>query len=176
MNIAKRFQGGLGLKGWVAGQHLIENRPQAVNVRGGAQPFHLAGSLFWRHVAGRAHNQAGIGQPAVRLETLGQAEIGDIRFALGVEQDIGGFQVAVQNAALMGEVDGSSDICQQGGGFAGPLFEIRDFGREVAPLDKLHHEIMMAFVLIDIINGNDIAVFEAGGGFGFRAEALDIER
>ena len=42
----------------------------------------------------------------VRLDPLGQAEVGDVRLAVGVEQDVGRLEVAVQDAALVGVVDG----------------------------------------------------------------------
>ena len=36
------------------------------------------------------------------LHALGQAEVGDVRLARRVEQDVGRLQVAVQDAALVG--------------------------------------------------------------------------
>ena len=40
---------------------------------------------------------------------LGQAEVGDVRPALAVDQDVGRLQVAVQDAVLVGVVDGPAD-------------------------------------------------------------------
>ena len=44
-------------------------------------------------------------QVAVGVDPLGQAEVGDVRLALLVEQDVRRLQVAVEDAALMGVMD-----------------------------------------------------------------------
>ena len=44
-------------------------------------------------------------RPRAVLDPLGQAEVGDVRPALVVEQDVGGLEVAVQDAPLVGVVD-----------------------------------------------------------------------
>ena len=51
----------------------------------------------------------GLGQLAVPLDPLGQAEVGDVGLALGIEQDVRRLQVAVQDAALVGVVDRAGD-------------------------------------------------------------------
>ena len=65
--------------------------------------------LLRGHVAGRADDCAGVREIAVAFDALGQAEVGDVRRAVGVEQDVAGLEVAVQDAALVGVVDGASD-------------------------------------------------------------------
>ena len=80
---------------WASGQQLIENRAQAINVCRGRQSFGLTGRLFGRHISGcaedgRTHRQAGI-----ILGQFRQSKIGDVGFALIVEQDIGRLQIAM---------------------------------------------------------------------------------
>ena len=65
-----------------------------------------------------------LGQAAAILDPLGQPEVGDVRPALLVEQDVGRLEVAVQDAALVGVVHGRGDLGHQprhGPGIAGGL-------------------------------------------------------
>jgi len=48
-------------------------------------------------------------QRRVILNELSQSEIGHVRFTLFVQKDISRFEIAVQNAALMGVMDCARD-------------------------------------------------------------------
>jgi len=106
-DLQQRFQRQIGLEGRPPRQQLVEDGAQAVDVRRRSQLLATLG-LFGRHVTGRADNRSGLGNAQtpfpgrMPLHALGQAKVGYMRFALSVEQDVGRFQVAVQNAALMG--------------------------------------------------------------------------
>ena len=65
-----------------AGEHLVQDRSEGVDVGGGTDVL-LGLGLFGGHVAGRAHDGAGLRQAAAALDVLGQAEIGDLRRAGG---------------------------------------------------------------------------------------------
>src|SRR5262245_33986040 len=98
-----------------------------------------------------------------------------MRFTVGVEQDIGGLQIAMKNPALMGVMDGagnfgdkvcdriqcpvfrmqSSAVCR-----ATPLTQYRRLIAENSlcqrpAFDQLHAEIELTVVLADLVNGND---------------------
>ena len=77
-HLADRLDRGLALERRAAGQHLVEDRPQGVDVGGRPDVPGMAAGLLGRHVAGRAHDLAGLGLPAVRLQPLGQPEVGDL--------------------------------------------------------------------------------------------------
>ena len=68
----------------------------------------MPAGLLGGHVAGRAHDLAGLGLAAVRLEPLGQAEVGDLGRAVGVEQDVGRLQVAMDDPRVMSDLNGPS--------------------------------------------------------------------
>ena len=51
----------------------------------------------------------------VGVDPLGQAEVGDVRLALLVQQDVRRLQVAVEDAALVGMVDRLGDDGDQPG-------------------------------------------------------------
>ena len=77
-----------------AGQGLVEDRAQRVDV--GPPVDGLAAYLFRREVLGRAHHDAGGG--AITGVGRGDAEVGQFRLALGGEQDVGRFHVAVHES------------------------------------------------------------------------------
>ena len=93
--------------------------PEAVDVGRRAELAPGAGGLLGGHVAGRAQDRAADRQRAVLTGPLGQAEVGDVRASLAVEQDVRGLQVAVQEAALVGVVDGAGQGSHQPGGGLG---------------------------------------------------------
>ena len=68
-----------------------------------------AGSLFRRHVAGAAHDDARLRQPAVVVHDFGQAEVGDAGLIGIVDEHVLRLQVAMQGATLMGEMDRLGD-------------------------------------------------------------------
>ena len=73
----------------------------------------LARRLLGRHVAGRADDGGGRRQIPLARQPLGQAEVGHVRLAGAVEQDVGRLEVAVEDAALVGVVHGAGDGRQQ---------------------------------------------------------------
>ena len=66
----------------------------------------LSHHLFGSHVARRPDDRPRVRQPLVLGDPAGEAEIGQMRLAIAIEQDVARFQVAVQDATLMGMVDG----------------------------------------------------------------------
>jgi hypothetical protein len=177
-----------------AGQQFVQDRPQAVHVHGRGEPF-LRGRLFGGHVAGGADNGARLRQALPTLDALGQAEVGDVRLALRVQEDVGRLEVAVQDAALVREMDrprhgrqesrrrgrrgtqrksrerfSSALLCALCGEcFLDPLCQ-------ATTLNQLHAEIVLPLVVADLVDEDDVRVVQAGGGFGLGAEALHLRR
>src|SRR5262249_10355778 len=91
----------------------------------------LAASLLRGHVAGRAHDDAGLRLAAFDIETLGEAEVRDLEAEGGerragsqsrllalcsvlsalrsLQEDVGWFQIPVNDAALVGGVYGAGE-------------------------------------------------------------------
>ena len=90
-------------------QQGVEDRAQAVDVGRRRERAPGTGRLLGRHVRGGPHRRARLRQLAVALDALGQPEVGDVRLAVLVQQDIGRLQVAMENAALVGMVNGLGD-------------------------------------------------------------------
>ena len=105
----QHFHSGLGPERSLASEQFVEDRSQTVRVCSRGELPGTARGLFRRHISRRAEHGSADGQTRVILHQFGQSEIGDVRLALIVEEDIGRLQVAVQNAALMRVVNCARD-------------------------------------------------------------------
>ena len=107
---------------WPAGEQLVEDRAERVDVRGRPDLLMSGRRLLRGHVAGRADDDAARRQIAGQIEPLHQAEVGDLglvanRFiraqgdragaVTAGQQDVRGFEIAMNNAELVGRVHGA---------------------------------------------------------------------
>src|SRR5262249_23472340 len=74
-HVEHRLDGGAAREGGPAGETLVEDGAQAVDVGGGAKPLPRP-RLLGGHVGGGADDGAGLRQPAVALDGPGQPEVG----------------------------------------------------------------------------------------------------
>ena len=88
-----------GVEDDLAGEHLEENAAEGVNV--GACVSVLACRLFGRHVVGSSHHDACGRHGRQRLAT-GNTEVRDLGDAVGIDQDVLGLDVAVDDSRLVG--------------------------------------------------------------------------
>ena len=86
----------------LARQQLEEDRPQRIDVGAPVGGVALPLGLFGRHVGRRAKNLSLHGHRDLARFPLGESEIGDVRLARAVDQDVAGLQVAMNDALLMG--------------------------------------------------------------------------
>ena len=93
-------------------QQLIQGHAQCIDV---APRLRAAIEPLRRHEAHGADDVAGLGQSVFSLERLGQAEIGDPDVSPGVEQEVGGLDVAVEYALLVGVGQGFGDLAADAG-------------------------------------------------------------
>jgi len=92
--------------------------------------------------------------------------------ALG-DEDVGGFDVAVDNVFGVGGVESFSNLHSD-------VEQTVEFERlsgdevlEGGAVEELHGDEGAAVFFADVVDGADIGVVESGGGFGFAAEALE---
>ena len=153
----------------IAGEHFVEQHAKAVQV--GASIHRLATNLFRTHVARRAERQAGAGHDRAAAEALGDAKIGEHWAAIFTEQDILRLDVAVDDAAMVGVMQGAGD----GPGDVQAFVE-RQAGADVVLQGLagqiLHGQVVGALVGGDVIDGDDVRVAELGDDPTFVQEAL----
>src|SRR5262249_34921762 len=77
--LQNRVQLRLGPERWPAGEQLVEDGTQGVNVAGGAGLPGLAAGLLRGHVAGRAHDGPGPRPAGPRGQRCGPAAVGRLR-------------------------------------------------------------------------------------------------
>jgi hypothetical protein len=81
---------------------------------------------------------AGGGDAQVRIAALSQPEVGDLRCAVRRDQDIGRFEVAMNDPLLMGGVDGISQHLNQLGSTAGRRKPFANLLSEAGSLNQFH--------------------------------------
>jgi hypothetical protein len=90
-------------------QHSVQDDSERVDIGRGRDFFTLR--LLRRHVRGSSHQRARI-REGVRAGHARNAEIGDLRAALLVEDDVRRLQVAVDQAPVVGLGEPSRDLCR----------------------------------------------------------------
>ena len=92
----------------LAGERVEQHAAQRVDV--GARVDALAADLLGRDVAERPDPLARAAQPGARAQALGQPEVREVRVVAGAEQDVGGLDVAVDQAARVRGVERAADL------------------------------------------------------------------
>ena len=105
-----------------------------------------------------------------------QAEVGDLGPPVAVEQDVGGLQVAVDDAPPMGVVNRPGHLLDQPGSLARRQWAVLDLGREAVALDEAHREVVLPRVFAHFVDRHDAGMIELGRGLGFGAEPLNLPR
>ncbi len=95
-----------------AGQQFVEDDAEGIDIAAGVGGVTVAGRLLGRHVRQRAENVAVGGRRAGRLRQEiqpGQAEIEDVRPAVGVDEDVARLEIAMTDALPVGMLDRLGD-------------------------------------------------------------------
>ena len=166
-----RFQGSRCLKGRSPGQSFIQDRTQRVNVA--ASVRFLAPSLFRRHVGWRANDIAG-GVDGFDIESSGKPEVADAHL-IAVQQNIAGFDVAMNDSGLMSMFNGGSGLTHHADGLSrhqGALPESL-LHRTVM---KLHDQKRFAAMLTNLQHLDDVLVIKRCSGLGFAQQTFRIVR
>jgi hypothetical protein len=105
------------------------------------------------------------------VHEVGEAEVGHARLAGGVDEDVRGLEVAVDDALGVRVRERLGDAREDAHALAEvePLHGVR----ERAAFDELHDEVGEAVDVARVVDGDDARVAEARGGMGLAPEALD---
>ena len=178
---AQGLQRGCGGKRGLAAQQFVQDGTQAVDIAGDRGLGRPAPGHFRRQVVGGAENGEGMGEAAVLVGQPGQPEIGHVRLANGVEEDVGRLEIAVEDAVLVGKMDRTGDLRDQGRHRPQPFRRAGGRkrghpGRQGSSLQQLHGDEVPPLVLPGLMDRDDVGVVEPGNRSGLGVEALDLFR
>jgi hypothetical protein len=97
-----------------------------------------------------------------------------MRTTEGVEQDVGGLEVSVQDTPLMGMVDRPRDLGDEESRLARRTSEAVEDLVQARPFHELHGEVVPALELSDLVNRDDAGVVQVGDGLGLVPEAAHL--
>ena len=104
---------------------------------------------------------------------LREAEIQDLDDAAIHQEEIGGLDVAMENAGAVRRIERIGDLDAE----VDRLMDLdRPMRQQLAqglPLEQLHHEVRSALVLADVVDRADIRVVQRGSGACFGAKPLE---
>ena len=133
----------------------------------------MAGDLLGCHVRGSPENQTGLRQTTVAVDALGESKIGDVGNVLFVEQDVRRLQVAVEDSAEVGVMNGAGDVPDQPGDGSRVVPEPGQVPLEVSARDQLEAQKRTTAVLAHLVDRHNLGMIEAGDRLGLDAESLD---
>src|SRR5579862_129551 len=183
--------GTLALEGQSAGGHFVQDHAERKEIGAGVEIF--GADLFGRHVGDGADGGAGTGQMlagGVLSQTVGdrgptaylrgfhlrEAKIEDFGVAAVGDKNIGGLDVAVNDAFGVSGVQGVRDFDSQAQEHLGIERAATDAMAEGDAVEELHGDEAAAGLFADFVNGADIGMVEGGGGAGFTTETFQSLR
>jgi len=151
-----------------AGEEFVEE--DAVGVDVDALGGGVAHDLLGRHVVGGADLEAGFGE--VEVLAFGDAEVHEADAAGGVDVEVVGLDVAVDELLLMDVGEGAGAL----GGDAHAGLEVGQGGvadgvAEVGAGEELHDDVGFGVLLAVVEDADDVVVDEGGRHFGLGEEA-----
>ncbi|MNS80588.1 hypothetical protein D3C72_1142750 [compost metagenome] len=155
--------------GQLADKDLVQHHPKRIQV-GAAVDVH-APRLLRAHVARGADGEASLGELGAVIQRLGDAKVREHRRAVGAEQDVGRFHVAVHQPLAVGITQRLGDLphvqqallgCKPGG----------DALLEGAAGQVLHGHVVQLADVADVMDGGDVRVRQPRQGAPFAQEAL----
>jgi hypothetical protein len=149
-----------------------------IGAGGGGLAEVLLGRDVWRRAGeGAAATGAGVGLVVrgagaglVAVLGEGEAEVEDAGAAVGVDDDVVGFEVAVDDAAAVGGGEAPTGGEEHGDDLAPGVRASQPLAEREA-LDELHGDEDLVAVGADVEEGDDVGVRELGHGLGLAQEA-----
>ena len=90
---------------------------------------------------------------------------------LATHEDVGRLQVAVEDTAPVGMVDGTGERFDQPGRRPRLLWRTRELPVETAAVHVFEHQVIHAVLVADFMDLHDVGMLQAGHRFGLGAEA-----
>lgn len=165
------------LKGTLAGEHLVEYRTSRPNVgcRGGGFSPKLLGGHIGERARKSRPGKAQVGflwtQPCFGVE-FGEPEVEEFELAAVLNEDVGRFEIAVDNASVVGVRESAGHLASEFEGFG--VFERASFQErgERFTTKILEHEKRRALPVAKGVDGDDVGMMEESCGARFAFEHL----
>jgi hypothetical protein len=103
-----------------------------------------------------------------------KAKIGEVRFALFIQQNVPRLNVSMKNAMFMRVVHCARYFGNQFNRSADGYGLALDYFVKLTSFDKLHAEVATTLAFADLVDGDNAWMIEAGGGLRFAAKALQM--
>jgi len=155
------------------GEHLVQDDGDRVQIRPSADGVALR--LLGREVLGGPHDRTGLGH--VRGARPGDTEVGDLGVVGLVDDHVMGFEIAMDDAAPVGEPGRLEDLNRDVD--RADRIERRllaDQLLERAPGQVLHRDVVGPVERPAVVHAHDVRVLESGSRLRFPAEPLDKAR
>lgn len=161
-------------EGEFASEHFVEYDAEGIDIGAVIDQGGIL-ELLGRHVVRCAEGCAGAGESDGTFfftDDFGDAEVGDLHASAGVEEDVFGLDIAVEDAFLVGVLKCVADFWDDGEGFGGGEFAHAHGLAKVEAIDEFHDEVIEAAGVAEVMDHDDIRMIEAGEDAGFAHEAL----
>jgi hypothetical protein len=161
----------LALERHLARERVEEQAPKRVDV--GARIDALAADLLGRDVVQRADPVSGLGGARDRQRVLGEPKVRQVDVVLGGQQDVGGLDVAVDEAGAVRRVERRPDLADDPRRTLGrkPALAAHQAADVVAG-DVAHRDVRDAVLLARVIDRDDVGVVDRRGDLRLAHEAL----
>ena len=160
------------------GQQMKPSRSERIQVAANVGGLAVA-SLLGRHVIDGADGRAGTRDVGLHrlIDRAGQAHVSELHESIFGDHQVRWLDVAMDDFLLMSVLQGErglSDDVHRSLGRHRPPF--RDDRVRVRPVDEFEGDVQVTVRLTGIVNGDDVVVFECGGGLSLGLEAFDERR
>ena len=141
-----------------AGQHLVKDHPERVDVSPTVHVWRFL-DLLGCHVVRGADDLLGLGQRGrfgFAPQDFGDAEVHDLHPAPRIEENVFRFDVAVDDAFVVGELERLADLRDDQKRLARGEFACLLQLPQVQPLYVFHDEVRQALNLAELVHGDDV--------------------
>lgn len=162
------------LKRPTAAEQFVKYDSQAVDVGGRADRLAVSAGLFRRHVGRRPHDLPAVTDLSVaRVLPAGETEVHDHRFALAVDHDVRGLEVAMDDPFVMGFLQRQGQFADYRHDLAVAQLRFRlQHLRQRLAVDERQHDVVAAVDRADFVDRADLGMVETGGRAGLRGGSV----
>jgi hypothetical protein len=170
----------------VTAEHLVEHDTEAPDIDAAVNFVAFATELFGGHIEQRAASGAGVGGPVGFAH--GESEVGEPELSGLIDEDILGFEVAVEDAFFVGVLQDFGNLADDADTFSGAqraevcwrVFRGGELFGKIAAGDVLHDEYRQVLVFEDVKDLDNAVVFKsaghAGGELSFATDGVNAGR